>query len=121
MAAVRTNPDAEALIGSKPTRVIQGDGYMVKIFQPFVIRYYARGKQVTFSLELLKKEGSWWIFGSYWGVYVELPLCWDDEDEPVGVRTAEMIVSQIKEALESAGGEKYYKLISVQGRAGEKG
>ncbi len=82
----------------------------MSLFFPFAVRYEARGKRLTFPAAVLQKAGSWWVFGSYLGVYVESPLCWDGEDEPIGTRTAEIIMSEVKESLDKLG-RKHYKFL----------
>lgn len=112
---MKTDPRQEELCFRGKGRVIQGDGYTVKLFQPFGIRYFAEGKQVTFQLEFREREGGWWFTRGYWGVYVEDPLVWDDETEPIDLPTARRIMSQLKEALRKEGGEKYYQFLKYPG------
>ncbi len=102
----------EDLLRPLPPQVFRGDGFTVSLFFPFAVRYESREKRITFPAAVLRKAGSWWVFGSYLGVYVESPLCWDGEDEPIGARTAEMIISEVKESLDRLG-RRHYKLLEM--------
>lgn len=97
---MKTHPAGEALFAGVKPKVFSKDSYVIKMYFPFAVRHEANGKVLTFPTELKKKGGSWWIFGGYWEVTIEMPICWDNEDEPLSVREAEMVISRLKEALD---------------------
>jgi hypothetical protein len=62
--------------------------------------YTSGDKKLTLTGELFKKEGSWWIFGSYFGMYLESPLRWDNMEEAMPAAEAELTLSRIRSFLD---------------------
>ena len=100
----------EKLLENTKPKVIEGDGFTVKIHFPFAIRYIAHGKTLTLGIELKQREGSWWIFGNYLAVYVQVPICWDNEDEPMSTAEADRILARLKGVLDKHE-KKRYELV----------
>ncbi len=104
---MKTTPELEELLKNIHPKILKGEGCSIELLFPFVVRYKSEGRQLTLPIEVKQKEGSWWIFGLYISVYVEMPICWDDDDTPINTRQAEVILAQIEEMLLRHKGKKY--------------
>jgi len=87
---MKLNDRAEAILKKLHARRVNGDGYVVEIIMPAVIRYCETGRTLTFGLE---------PNGSRVDIYVETPATWDNESEPMSQLEVELAISRIKAAL----------------------
>jgi hypothetical protein len=65
-------------LAERPGKTFNKDGYTIKVAIPDASIYATGDKQLTLTGKLFKKESTWWIFGSYFGMYLEGPLRWDN-------------------------------------------
>jgi hypothetical protein len=80
--------------------IFEGGGYTIKEMLPDALIYSTGGKHLTLTGELFKKEGSWWIFGNYFGIYLENPLRWDNVEEAMPADEAELALSRVTSFLD---------------------
>jgi hypothetical protein len=70
---------------------VPGDGYIVEIILPAVVRYREPTRTLTFGCDPTS---------AYLGIYVETPVTWDNEEkEPLSQPEFDLIMSRIKAAL----------------------
>ena len=106
---MRTDDAMENLLRSVKAQITKGDGYSVSFMLPFGIRYCTADKRLTLLTEV--KQRNRWLFSSFFAVYVESPITWDNEDEPLPPHEAERVITRIKEALDKRL-NKHYELQS---------
>lgn len=87
---MKLDAKAEALLKKLHTRRVEGDGYAVEVIMPMVVRYRKGAKSLTLGCEPRR---------SALDIYVEAPVAWDDESEPMTRLELDEAISRIKRAL----------------------
>jgi hypothetical protein len=86
------------------TQVLNGDGYTIELLLPAAVRYKVGDHSLTLPSNVmpLRTDNHWWtiLTGWYTPFYVETPMVWDDEEEPMSVSEAETAIARIKEFLD---------------------
>lgn len=105
---MQTSSKYEAYLSSLSAKQVRGEGYEIKIYSPWAIRYQEGDRTLTLGSEVHVKEDAhrkkiWFL-----GVYLETPLAWDNEmqGEIISPEKAALIVSRVEGALREKG-ERY--------------
>jgi hypothetical protein len=123
---MKLDPLVQRVYDERQSRVrpFEGDGYSVFIVQPSFIRYVDPEGVVTMPCELMVKSRTGspakrmsllraLFMRSWWEVFVESPLQWDNSDAPLPPKKRSEIIRRVEAALKKRGGT--YKIVSPDG------
>jgi hypothetical protein len=90
------------------------DGYTIEFWYSGGVRYRSKGKAITISRDPIPRraDNRWWtIFTGYYAIYyLEVPVSWDNEEEPMSVGEAETVTERITEYLDRRLGRGKYRI-----------
>jgi hypothetical protein len=104
---MQITPQYERHLSSLSAKRVRGEGFEIKIFSPWAVRYLEGGRTLTLGAEVNARDAGgqqiWFL-----KVYVEEPLSWDNADalESIDPAKAEAIMARVENALRSTG-ERY--------------